>query len=215
MKDTVIHLPKLFDVLITSKKTDFLSAKDLSERLWQELDIAGENYRSIGLESCQFDGLVATATKFVECQFLDCAFVRGDLTAVQADSDGFERVTFTKVRAGGLDLAAASLKHVQFTSCKLTMANFRQAELRYVVFRDCELDKADFRGARFTNVAFINCLLDGAEMQGVVCTNVDLRQSELVGLVGVASLKGATLSTIQLMGLAPVLAAELEILIED
>ncbi len=215
MKAITITTPKLNDVLNTSNKTDFSAAADMTNCQWHELDIAAETYRSAGLEGCRFEAIQATGALFQSCQFLDCELIGGDMTAVHADSNGFERVLFGKVRAGGIDLAAASLKHVDFSGCKLTMANFRQAELRNVVFRDCDLSKADFRGALLTNVAFISCTMEATEMQGVKCSNVDLRRSTLTGLVGVASLKGATLSTVQLMGLAPDLAMELEILIED
>ena len=77
-----------------------------------------------------------------------------------------------------------------------------------MVFEDCVLDDVDFYGATLKNVEFINCTISKITFATAKMNNVNLSQSEIESIDGVASLKGATINHDQLMRLAPYFAAE-------
>jgi uncharacterized protein YjbI with pentapeptide repeats len=104
---------------------------------------------------------------------------------------------------------------VSFVDCKLDLANFRFAKLKNVLFDSCVLTEADFAGATFNNVSFDNCELDKADFSNTKCTKLDLRGSSIVDVIGISSLKGAIVSPEQLISLAPQLAAEIGLVVEQ
>ncbi len=145
--------------------------------------------------------------------------VRGErLSAGNGDWRGASllRVELHEARLTGLDLGEARLREVRLVGCKLDYANFRHSTLEYVSFEDCVLTQADFQGARLDSVRFDGCQLGEADFTKAELARVDFRDSDLAGLAGsLLSLRGATIDSLQLIDLAPQLAAELGIRVED
>jgi uncharacterized protein YjbI with pentapeptide repeats len=130
-------------------------------------------------------------------------------------SSSLLRVELREARLTGLDLGEARLREVRFRGCKLDYVNFRHAEIEYVSFEDCVLAQADFQGAHLTSVRFEGCQLAAADFTKATLSRVDLRGSELAGLGGsLLGLRGAVVDSLQLIDLAPQLAAELGIAVE-
>lgn len=126
-----------------------------------------------------------------------------------------DRVEFSGCRMTGLELAESELREVTFRDCKLDYANFRNATLAGVTFEDCVLNDADFGAAKLDNVRFTRCELREAEFSNARMRDVDLRGSDLSVRGAATSLRGAVVTPLQLMELAPVLAAEAGIRVED
>jgi uncharacterized protein YjbI with pentapeptide repeats len=100
---------------------------------------------------------------------------------------------------------------VTFRDCKLDDANFRLGKLRDVTFDGSVLVAAQFQAAQLDMVTYSGSDVRGADFSNARCAQVDLRGAQLDGLLGVASLKGATIGVDQLFGFAPALAAALGI----
>jgi uncharacterized protein YjbI with pentapeptide repeats len=106
------------------------------------------------------------------------------------------------------------MEEVTFKGCRLDYANFRHSTIEQVSFEDCRLDEADFQGASIDATRFCGCQLTQADFSKAKLSLVDLRGSEL-GLAGSVLLAGAIIDRLQLIDLAPVLAQELGITVED
>ena len=117
--------------------------------------------------------------------------------------------------AAGVEVFGAELRRVTFRGCKLDSVNFRGAKLSDVTFDDCDLREVDFADATLTRTAFPGSRLAKTDFTRVTMDATDLRGAEL-GIIGdPGSLRGAIISTAQLVLLAPVLAATLGITVAD
>jgi uncharacterized protein YjbI with pentapeptide repeats len=76
---------------------------------------------------------------------------------------------------------------------------------------DCQLVEPDLSEASLTQVSFEGTRLVSPELGRATLRQVDLSAAELIGPRGLTGLRGATISTAQLIDLAPALAAELGI----
>jgi uncharacterized protein YjbI with pentapeptide repeats len=126
-----------------------------------------------------------------------------------------DRVEFAGCRMTGVELAESELREVAFRDCKLDYANFRNATLSGVTFEDCVLTDADFGAAKLDNVRFVRCELREVEFANARMRDVDMRGSDLSVRGAATSLRGAVVTPLQLMELAPVLAAEAGIRVEE
>lgn len=141
--------------------------------------------------------------------------VREDLAGVHWIDRHLIHDRFDGCRMTGLEAPEVIAEHVVFTGCRLDLANFRHAKVRHTVFDDCVLDEADFTGADLSLTRFTGCSLAGTRFDGARLTKVDLRGSRLAPAGDARSLKGAIIDTGQLIDLAPLLARDLGIVIED
>jgi uncharacterized protein YjbI with pentapeptide repeats len=132
-------------------------------------------------------------------------------------------VWFSGCVFAGTQAFALTTRRVAFRDCKLDSVNFRDAALTDVVFEDCLLRDVDFGGAKLTRLRFPGSTLSGTDFTKVSCTDVDLRRAKLGAgapgdggiRAGYESLRGVRIDTLQLMTLAPLLAHQLGITIED
>jgi uncharacterized protein YjbI with pentapeptide repeats len=113
------------------------------------------------------------------------------------------RVVFEGARLAGLQLVEAEAEDVVFRDCRLELATLRGSRVRNAVFERCVLDDADFGETKLQLVRFEACRLMRADFSGAMLTRVDLRGSELDPVGDLAGLRGATIDSVQLAGLAP------------
>jgi uncharacterized protein YjbI with pentapeptide repeats len=100
---------------------------------------------------------------------------------------------------------------VRVSHCKLGYLNFRSAQLVDVEFVDCTIDELDFGGARATRVAFTNTSIGLLDVARATLLDFDLRGAEFRSIRGVDGLRGATITELQLVELAPIIAGQLGI----
>ena len=93
--------------------------------------------------------------------------------------------------------------------------NFRDAGLAEVVFDNCLLREVDFTGAALTRTSFTGCRLAGTTFTRTTQDQVDLRGAELGITTDATSLRGAIVTSAQLMAMAPVLAESIGIVVDD
>ena len=114
---------------------------------------------------------------------------------------------------GGAELQA---EDVLFRGCKLDLASFRFARIHRTTFEDCVLDEADFAGAALADTRFAHSEIRRVNFEKAELARVDLRGSELEDPRGdVMALRGAIIDSVQLVGLAAVLADRVGIAVED
>lgn len=168
-------------------------------------------------------------------RFLECTLQRCDLSEVRAPRARFSDTGMYAVHGAGVDLSdsswqdcfvtgarlgavqlyGADLSRVRFEGCKIEFLNLRGAVLRDVSFIDCQLTEPDLAEATLTSVTFDGSRLLSPEFSQAKLDGVDLSSAELVAPRGLSSLKGATISRLQLIDLAPAFAAELGITVAD
>jgi uncharacterized protein YjbI with pentapeptide repeats len=172
----------------------------------------------------------AGSSRFAECVFSVVSFQGGRLQRARfsdvwlrevrliatslAETRWIDAVVAGSV-AAGVEAFGAQLRRVVFRGCKLDSVNFRGAALTDVTFEDCELRDVDFAGATLTRTAFPKSRLSRTDFSRVQMNKADLRGAELGIIIGPDSLRGAIISTAQLISLAPVLAQTMEITVSD
>ncbi len=84
-----------------------------------------------------------------------------------------------------------------------------------MLFDSCVIDEMDLYSSELKNVRFVNCLVDKLELQNTKMQKVDFRESTFVQIKRSADLKGAIITTEQLIFLSPQLAQQSGIIVDD
>lgn len=171
----------------------------------RNLTVTGSRIVKSDLSSAQLEGL----------DFENVVVEDSVMLAANFGEASWYRATIANSRCSGVGLDRSTLKNVTFRGCKLDMANFRYARLSSVVFDGCVVNDMDFGSAELKNVVFTGCLVDGIDFTRAKLQNVDFRESTLVRVKRPSDLKGAVITSQQLIFLAPYLAHEAGMKVED
>jgi uncharacterized protein YjbI with pentapeptide repeats len=164
---------------------------------------------------CSFAGVSLAGGWLRKSRFTDATLLQVRFVATDLAETGWQDTVLTGCALAGVQAFSAALRRVRFRDGKLDSVNFRESVLIDVTFEDCVLRDVDFGGATLQRVSFPGCTLTGADFTKVTCTDVDLRGAQLGITAGYESLRGATIDSVQLVGLAPYLARHLGITVED
>ena len=186
-------------------------------------------------EGAHFDGLDLAQPDAHGSRFLECAFTRVSIQEGHLRRAQFTDVWLRDVRlisttlaesgwvgaqvtgsvAAGVEAFAARLRRVSLHGCKLDSVNFRDAVLAEVTFDNCVLSDVDFSGAALSKTVFRQSRLTRTNFTRAAMDEVDLRGAELGITVDPTCLRGAIVTTAQLMDLAPVLAEGIGLIVAD
>ncbi|MGX1270780.1 pentapeptide repeat-containing protein [Streptomyces phaeoluteigriseus] len=183
---------------------------------FRERDLSGQDGGGARFMDCELSACVLDGTRLHHARLLDSVLtgIRGVGTNLAEST--LRDVELVDARLGGTQLHGAVLERVLVRGGKIDYLNLRQARLRDVVFEGCVLVEPDFGGARLERVEFVDCALRSADFTAATLTDTDLRGATELGIAGgLDRLSGAVISSVQLLDLAPVLAAELGIRVED
>lgn len=167
----------------------------ITRSLINKSDFTASDLEGLGLDNVIVKNCTITAGKFSEASW--------------------HTVLVSNSRCSGIQLDRSTLKNVTFRGCKLDIANLRYARLTNVLFDSCVIDEMDLYNAELKNVRFVNCEINNLELQNTKMKNVDLRESTLIRVKRVADLKGALITSEQLIFLSPQLAQQSGITVED
>ncbi|MFN2462829.1 MAG: pentapeptide repeat-containing protein [Candidatus Dormibacteria bacterium] len=206
--------PRLERDLRTLAELDLSSHFELHDSIVNNVPVSGEG-RGGRIQGCELRDLGFGGRGLGGLTATDVLMVRVDLSAADLSRASLTRVRFVDCRLLGANLAEATLTGVAFENCTLELSNLRYGRLARVKFERCALEKVDFAHAQLADVRFVGSRLEGADLRGAKLDAVDLCGSHLRGLQGLASLRGATIDTGQLVELAPDLAADLGISVQD
>lgn len=164
---------------------------------------------------CSFSSLVLDEFVSARTTFVDVSVASVQAVTWAAAGSIWRNCSVQSGRVGSWDLSAATLRGVLVRGVRFGYVNLRDARLTDVLFEDCVFESVDMPGASSERVAFVDCRCEEIDLRG--CTNVDmdLRGLDFAALRSVSGARGATVSEIQLSLMAPLLAAEAGLLIED
>jgi uncharacterized protein YjbI with pentapeptide repeats len=191
------------------------------EEAFDTVHIDGAAFEAERADGARFVEAALTATSFEEVRLRRARFNDVWLQGVRlvgcdlAESGWLDAEVIGGVLAG-LEFHAASLQRVVFHGCKFDSVNLRGAKLAQVVFHDCVLREVDLSGATLTGCAFPGSRLEGVHLHTAKLTDVDLREATALDLAdGVDALRGAAVTPLQLLELAPALAASLGLTVRE
>ena len=151
-----------------------------------------------------------------DARFVDCRFERCDLSAVRFTRLSMRRVELADCRLTGVDFGGAFLHDVRFVSCKLDDANLRGVQAERVTFEDTVLGGTEFALGSFVDAVFDRCRLAAVDFRRAELGGATFPECDLTDVLGVDGLRGARITDLQALQLAPRLAAELGItVLED
>ncbi|MEU7890368.1 pentapeptide repeat-containing protein [Microbispora bryophytorum] len=178
---------------------------------FEDADASGARFIESAFASVTFAGGRYRRARFSDVWLNGVRWVGGDLTeSVWADAE------IVMSAPAGTALPGAEMNHVLFHRCKLDSVNFRAADLREVSFVECTLRDVDFAGAALTGVTFPGSTLERVRFDKARMSRVDLRGAVSLGISdGYDALRGATISGVQLMELAPMFAHILGVTVDD
>ncbi len=198
---------------------------------WDGKLLPDARYDTVHIDGAELEGPVATGARFIESAITSTTFDAGSLRLsrwsdvwmkavrwIGTDLSGTDwmDVEITGSVFAGTTVYDAQLRRVVMHESKADSINLRGARLQDVSFVDCQLSHLDFAGATLVDVSFPGSTLHGAAFDNAHLKNVDFRQAhELQITSGYGALKGATITTSQLVTLAPALAQLLGIAVVD
>lgn len=145
----------------------------------------------------------------------DVRFERCDLSGAMLDSASLTRVEFIGCRMTGVVLSGATLQDVRIHESRADLANLRMARASFLLIENTSLREAEFYRASVERGALLGCELARADFRDASLTDVDLHGSDLEGISGADSLRGASIGPDQLYPLASVLLAAAGITVTD
>ncbi|WP_194846464.1 pentapeptide repeat-containing protein [Mumia zhuanghuii] len=187
---------------------DALAVDDLVDGSLDDLVPSAE------LDGLVFRGLTVDSADLSGSRVRESLFECVNVAVLRAPRATLRDVRIEGGRIGSADLYDGVWESVRVSGCKLSFVNLRGAELRDVAFTDCVIDELDLVNASASRVSFTGCTIARLDVQHTTSTHVDLRGAELREIVGVTSLRGVTISPLQLSLLAPLLADTLGITVE-
>jgi uncharacterized protein YjbI with pentapeptide repeats len=191
----------------------------------------GLTYDTVHVDGGTAEDVDAAHARFIECAFTRFTFDGGSLRRARladvwlhetrlvatdlAETEWLDATLLDCVLAGTAAYGA-QLRRVAVRGGKLDSVNFRDAALTEVRFENCALRRVDFAGAALDRVSFSGCRLAEVDLTGATLKKLDLRGAAELGIIGDhASLRGAIITTAQLIDLAPALAQSLGITVTD
>nr|WP_269326539.1 pentapeptide repeat-containing protein [Kineosporia mesophila] len=164
---------------------------------------------------CSLTGLGADEADLRGTRVRDCVISAARLPSLRAGRGDWRDVRIEGARIGSAEMYETNWGSVHFVDCKITYLNLRGATLRDVAFTRCSIEELDLAEATAQSVAFIGSSVPTLDVQRAQLKAFDLRGAELHRITGLSRLNGTTVSSVQLDLLAPLLAAEFGMAIDD
>ncbi|MBT0770111.1 pentapeptide repeat-containing protein [Kineosporia sp. J2-2] len=198
-----------------SPADDLDDEKTLRALIYQGSDFAGRSVYGCDVEESRLEAVRLGDVELDQVIISDTVLERSDLANARCRGVSLLQVLLDACRLTGSSWSDGLFRDVTLTDCRADLTRFRQGKLRSVAFTDCNLRGADFQWAEFSHVEFTRCDLSAAQFANARMSGVMFTDCTLDGVGGVTGLRGATVQARDLIGLAPSLAHELGIGIED
>lgn len=201
--------------------TDLTAASldDLADQvIWEAHEVSADGGRirlsGLTITECRLAGWRASQVDAAGTRCSEVELRGWDVPAIAGPRLSLRRVKISESRLGALETYDAFLQETRFTNSKLGWVNLRESKLSDVAFEDCIIDELDLTGCTATRVSLTNCTINTLSLHNTKLTHVDLRGLSVETINGLDSLRGATISTEQVMTLAPLFAHHLGLRVE-
>lgn len=174
-----------------------------------EYDLEGSTF-----SECVFDGVTLGSTKLRGSRFVESILIDSFAPELSAARTTWRAVRVDRPRWGSAELFDAGLESVRISGGKIDFLNLRGSSLVDVIIENCAIGELDLGGVEATRVALIDCRLGTLDVTGARLESVDLRSTTFERVDGLPGLRGAIIDDAQLSLLAPLLAAQLGVLVE-
>ncbi|WP_313813469.1 pentapeptide repeat-containing protein [Glutamicibacter sp.] len=156
-------------------------------------------------EECSFNSLNAPTLSLRNARLIQCELTQVSAPVFQGAGVHLNDVRMSHSRFGSADAADSTWDSVVVENCKFGWLNLRGAKLRDVEFRNCQFDELDLGESlrvRFTDCRTAVLAANQAKMNSVFLQGLDFATVD-----GITGLRGASISSLQLSGLAEQLAS--------
>ncbi|MGC0316215.1 pentapeptide repeat-containing protein [Kitasatospora acidiphila] len=169
-----------------------------------------------GFLECAFSTVTVTQGVLRRARFAECWLEQTRWLSTDLAQSEWQDVTITGSVLAGVTIGGAQLRRLTLRQCKLESVNLRGALLQDVVFEDCRMRDVDFSEARLTGVSFPGSSLEGIRFRQAELVKTDLRGATRLELTdGHRGLRGAVISSAQLIELAPQFAQAFGVEVRD
>ncbi|WP_312181568.1 pentapeptide repeat-containing protein [Arthrobacter sp.] len=178
-------------------------------------DLSGRVLDGISFSECELISTTAHEASLRNARFLDTRLERFNAPVLTAPGMILRDVEIDASRIGSAEAFSSEWNSVSVSGSKLDFLNLRGSVLKDVAFSDCVIGELDLVGAKLTRVSFANTRINTLALDQATLEHMDLRGADIHGISGIGSIRGATLSGLQLMEMAPMLAEHLGINVTD
>ncbi|MEO7195075.1 MAG: pentapeptide repeat-containing protein [Pseudonocardiaceae bacterium] len=145
----------------------------------------------------------------------DTALEDVDLSNASVQRVTARRVEILRCRAIGLRLSVEQAGDLYVEGCRMDFAAIHIEKVKGITaFIGCSFRETVISGC-LSSVVFANCDFAGTEFEATGTKGCDLRTSRLVGGRGLLSLRGALITAEQASSVAPRLATEAGLMVQD
>lgn len=173
----------------------------------------------LDLEDAQVDTVKVDAMTADRAMLSGAAFTEVVLDGLNIPVVDAARTRWSDVslsgRMGAFTAYESFFRRVHFVNCALSFVNLRGSELRDVAFTDCTIEELDLGGSTCRRVRLSRTRIGTLDVRQASLVDVDLRGAELEVITGIDHLRGATVSSDQVLRMAPLLARQLGLITAD
>lgn len=179
------------------------------------VDLGGQRGHDLRLTASRLIDVAMDGVALSGALLAECELERVEATDLDLVDARLRDVQVTGARIGDLQAHGAELTRVLIRNSRLGYVNLRSATLCDVRFVGCTLTDLDVADATLRRVALDDCTIERLACQHADMGDVDLTGAQIIEVIDVAHLCGATVSSAQLTALAPLLAHHVGIVVRD
>lgn len=157
---------------------------------------------------CGFRSVVAEEFVIANSRIVECRFSGLGVPMVKMARSVLRNVEFVDSRLGAVEAYDTDVAGLEFRGCRIEYLNLRDAKLTDVKFTDCIIEELDLTQASGRRIGFSGSRVSTLVARNSKLSDLDLRGTDLATITGWSSLRGAFVTTEQLMALTPSFAAE-------
>lgn len=199
-------LPPRLDDASPARSADLLAAR---------LELSGSaDLAHASLEQCAITA-DADDVDLTGATLIDVEFTAARIASLRMRDASVRRVRISGGRIGTIDLSGARIDELELSDVRIDYLNLGGTRAVDIEVSDCGIRTLDMPQAELTRVRFADTRTDEVDPRGMRAKDVDLRGLDALAFLDANSLRGTTLTTLQVQQLAPLFAAGLGIEVRD
>lgn len=179
------------------------------------LDLAGAQASGAAFHGCRIERCQLDEASLAESRLTECVLADVGASGVDTGGSAWRDVILDRPRIGALAAVRAQWSSVRIRGGRIDFLVHAGARLDDIAFENCVIGELDLGDARLRNVTFDGCDVGVLDVGSAFLVEVNLSRARLMTIRGVSSLRGATVSTAQLVAMGPLLADHLGIRVSD